>query len=96
MKLIFKDSDAAVSFLPLAVRYRAVGNPFYNVILERILPDGSCNRQLYFIPTQIFLVTGLFHPPLLANVVVMELAGATCARDADHRTFALAAKELPC
>ena len=93
-ELVFQNADLALGFLALIVGDRAVGDPLDNIVLQSIVFDGLGDLQLNFISAYILFIAGLFRSTLLADVVVMQVAGASGAGDASHGAFTMPAEQL--
>ena len=74
--------------------YATIRDPFDYVIFKCVVPDCLCDFQLDHIAANILLVAGFLGPPLLADIVEVQLPCPACAGDAGHGTFAMPAEQL--
>lgn len=94
-QLVLQDGNVGLFLLTAAVGHSAVRDPRNHIILERIFFDGPGHSLLYGVPPHVGLAASLFHPLLLAGVVVMQIPGFAGAGDPNHGALALPAEQFP-
>lgn len=72
------------------ILHGAVRDPFNDVILQRVLFDGTGHDLLNGIPLDVLFIAGLFSALFLAGIIVMLLAGVAGAAHTHHWAFTFA------
>ena len=95
LQLLLQRLNLEVIVVLFPVFDRPICYPRNDIIGQAVHLDGLSHSRFNDIPADVLLVTGVLGAPLLAGVVVMQLAVSTGARYARHVAATMPAAQLP-